>query len=69
MADLTFRRTVIAGETLHHDFIASADGRDVGRIYRHHDGPRWQWFSWEPGGASGIAADRDAAIAALAAAV
>ena len=40
--DITWRRTVIAGETKPEDFIAEDEnGRTVGRIYRHHTG---RWF-------------------------
>ena len=38
---ITWRRTVIAGETKHEDFIAEDEnGRTIGRICRHHTG-RW----------------------------
>ena len=39
---VTWRRTEIAGETTHEDFIAEDEnGRTVGRIYRHLSGG---WF-------------------------
>jgi hypothetical protein len=36
---ITWRRTVIAGETKPEDFIAEDEnGRIIGRIYQHHTG-------------------------------
>jgi hypothetical protein len=36
---ITWRRTVIVGETKPEDFIAEDEnGRTIGRIYRHHTG-------------------------------
>lgn len=43
---ITWKRTVIGGETLHHDFCAEADGQTVGRIRRHEHGEQkgeWEW--------------------------
>ena len=39
--NITWRRTVIAGETKPEDFIAEDEsGRTIGRVYRHHS-RRW----------------------------
>ena len=36
-----------------HDFTAKRDGKPIGRVYRHTDGKRWQWFDLI-GGQQGI---------------
>lgn len=48
------------------DYIASYGGIDVGRVYVHHQGSRWQWFYWhENEGSQGVADTRDEALAAI----
>lgn len=47
------------------DFVFERDGVDVGRIYRHQDGQRWQWFGWTKGAPSGVCDCRADAIAAI----
>jgi hypothetical protein len=37
-----------------YDFVFIRDGVTVGRIYRHHDQIRWQWFRQHPVGESGV---------------
>jgi len=50
-----------------HDFSAYCEQRCAGRIYRHFDKVRWQWFAYPaPGrGESGIEDSRPAAIEAI----
>jgi hypothetical protein len=48
-----------------HDFTAERDGQPVGRIYRHTDGQRWQWFSWRGTCTTGIADTRAEAITCI----
>lgn len=43
---ITWIRTVIGGEPLHHDFCAEADGENIGRIRMFEHGPQkgeWEW--------------------------
>lgn len=43
---ITWKRTVIGGDTLHHDFVAEADGQDIGRIMRFQYGQQKGQWSW-----------------------
>lgn len=58
---ITWRRTF---KDSHHDFTAELDGRAIGRIYRHTDATRWQFFAWMPDGTgqNGICESRAEAI-------
>lgn len=44
-----------------YDFLFVRDGVTIGRIYRHHDGTRWQWFRQEHIGENGVADSKDEA--------
>lgn len=48
-----------------HDGTAyDADGKPIGRVYRHPDKTRWQWFSWTAeGNPTGISDSKDEAKA------
>lgn len=48
-----------------HDFTAVDGELTVGRIYRHWDGVRWQWFFQQIPGRSGIEDSKQEAIDAL----
>ncbi len=48
-----------------YDFTARDGEIKVGRIYRHFDGQRWQWFFQQIPGRSGIEDSRQEAIDAL----
>lgn len=51
-----------------YDFTLHDGARKVGRIYRHQDEIRWQWFLQLETGESGIEAGKEAAVACLIAA-
>lgn len=44
-----------------YDFIFERDGKKIGRIYRHTDKTRWQWFRWVPETANGVCATKNEA--------
>lgn len=48
-----------------HDFTAYDGELTVGRIYRHWDGVRWQWFFQQIPASSGYEDSRQAAIDAI----
>lgn len=49
------------------DFVAELDGRKIGRIYRHTDKIRWQYFAWlaDRTGKNGVCDNRQDAIAEI----
>lgn len=51
-ADNGWRRTFDGEKPC--DFTFEPHGVTVGRIYRHHDGKRWQSFRWLPSTANAI---------------
>lgn len=48
-----------------HDFVAKDGDLTVGRIYRHWDGVRWQWFFQQIPATAGDSESRQEAIDAL----
>ena len=73
MLKITWRRTVIAGETQPEDFPAEDEnGRTIGRVYRYHDS-RWFWafqaqgpdIDWPNGPTSYVAPTKQAAADAV----
>lgn len=48
-----------------YDFVARDGDLTVGRIYRHWDGVRWQWFFQQDPASSGYENSRQEAIDAL----
>lgn len=48
-----------------YDFVFIRDGVTVGRIYRHHDQKRWQWFRQHPTGESGVCDSKTKAARAI----
>jgi hypothetical protein len=43
---ITWKRTVIGGQTLHGDFVAEAEGQLIGRVMKIEDGPQRGTWSW-----------------------
>ena len=44
--DITWKRTVIGGETAPGDFVAEAEGQIIGRVMKIGEGPqrgKWEW--------------------------
>lgn len=54
-------------ESRSYDFTAELNGKPIGRIYRHNDHARWQYFAWlaDGTGQNGVCETREEAIAQI----